>query len=111
MTTVTPQRAEAAIQLKFQNLIGGPQPAPKVRVKSKTASTILHLRSGDTIPCTVTGIDEEGVTFTSKVSDTTFIKHESIKVLELESEAPPVKIAKAMAERKSAARCRMPRSR
>ena len=84
---------------QVQNLIGGPQPAPKVRVKSKTASTILHLRSGDTIPCTVTGIDEEGVTFTSKVSDTTFIKHESIKVLELESEAPPVKIAKAKRER------------
>lgn len=85
---------------QVQNLIGGvPQPAPKVRVKPKTATTVLHLRSGDTIPCTVTGIDEEGVTFTSKVSDTTFIKHESIKVLELESEAPPVKIAKAKRER------------
>lgn len=86
---------------QIQQLFGGSEkrPAAKPRLKSKNAATVLHLRSGDTIPCTVTGIDEEGVTFTTTVSDATFVKHQSIKVLELEADAPAVRISKAKKER------------
>jgi len=50
---------------------------------SKAGKPVLHLRSGDTIPCDVTGMDEKGVTFTSANTDTTFIPHTQLKVLEL----------------------------
>jgi thiol-disulfide isomerase/thioredoxin len=43
----------------------------------------LHLRSGDTIPCEVTGINEQGVTFKTPLSDATFVAHEKIKSVEL----------------------------
>lgn len=43
----------------------------------------LHLRSGDTIPCEVTRIDEKGVTFKTPLSDATFVAHEKIKSVEL----------------------------
>src|SRR5262249_12271919 len=43
----------------------------------------LHLRSGDTIPCEVTGIDENGVLFRTPLSDATFVPHARIKAIEL----------------------------
>jgi len=43
----------------------------------------MHLRSGDVIPCEVTGIDEKGVTFKSPLSDNTFVPHEKVKSVEL----------------------------
>jgi thiol-disulfide isomerase/thioredoxin len=43
----------------------------------------LHLRSGDTIPCEVIGIDEKGITLKSPISDTTFVPNEKIKSIEL----------------------------
>jgi thiol-disulfide isomerase/thioredoxin len=43
----------------------------------------LHLRSGDTIPCEVTRIDEKGVTFKTPLSNATFVPHEKIKSVEL----------------------------
>ena len=44
---------------------------------------LLHLRSGDTIPCDVTRIDEKGVTLKTPFSDATFVAHEKIKGVEL----------------------------
>jgi peroxiredoxin len=43
----------------------------------------LHLRSGDIIPCEVTGIDEKGLYFKMPLSDATFVAHEKIKGVEL----------------------------
>jgi thiol-disulfide isomerase/thioredoxin len=43
----------------------------------------LHLRSGDTIPCEVTRIDEKGVAFKTPLSDATFVPHEKVKSVEL----------------------------
>ncbi len=44
---------------------------------------LMHLRSGDTIPCDVTQINEEGVTFKTSMSDATFVAHEKVKAIEL----------------------------
>lgn len=43
----------------------------------------LHLRSGDTIPCEVLGINEQGVSIKTPVSSATFVAHEKIKSVEL----------------------------
>ena len=53
---------------------------------------VLHLRTGDKIPCKVIGIDENGVTLESNVSDAKFVPHDQIQALELISDAPPVEI-------------------
>src|SRR5439155_11662440 len=39
----------------------------------------MHLRTGDTIPCEVTQIDERGVTFKAPQSEATFVPHDKIK--------------------------------
>lgn len=70
------------------------------RKTSKKSSSVLHLRTGDMIPCEVVSIDEkEGVTFKSTVSEATFVPHSQIKVLELLSDAAPAQIAKLKKER------------
>lgn len=43
----------------------------------------LHLRTGDTVPCEVTGIDEQGVHFKTSVSDASFVANDKIKAIEL----------------------------
>lgn len=43
----------------------------------------LYLRTGDTIPCEVTGIDENGVSFKTALSDSMFVAHDKIKAVEL----------------------------
>src|SRR5262249_9692844 len=58
------------------------QARPIVRRPSSERPS-LHLRSGDTIPCDVTRIDEKGVTFKTSLSDATFVPHEKIKSIEL----------------------------
>jgi len=71
-----------------------------VRKNSKKAGSVLHLRTGDMIPCEVISIDEkEGLTFKSSVTEATFVPHHQIKVLELLSDAAPVEIAKLKKER------------
>jgi thiol-disulfide isomerase/thioredoxin len=60
--------------------------------KSSGGATILHLRTGDTIPCTITGIDEKGVTFESKVTEATFAANDQIQAVELDSGAPSAQI-------------------
>lgn len=56
---------------------------------------LLHLRSGDTLPCRVQSIDERGVMFKSAMAEGGFVPHEQIKALELRVDAPPVKIERA----------------
>jgi len=43
----------------------------------------LYLVTGDTIPCEVTRIDQNGVSFTSPFSGATFVPHDKIKAVEL----------------------------
>ncbi len=60
---------------------------------------LLHLRSGDTIPCHVQSIDEQGVNFTSGVTEASLVPHASIKALELRTDAQPVKIERTRFDR------------
>ena len=53
---------------------------PPVRVQRRTGGRpSLHLRSGDTIPCEVTRIDEKGVTFKTALSEASVVPHEKIQ--------------------------------
>ena len=70
--------------------------APRRRPSSHS---VLHLQSGDTFVCTVTAIDEKGVTLKSTVTDATFVPHAQIKVLELMPEAAAVAITSPKKQR------------
>ncbi|HTK73987.1 MAG TPA: TlpA disulfide reductase family protein, partial [Gemmataceae bacterium] len=59
-----------------------PEMRPGVSLPS-TGQRSLHLRTGDTIPVEVTGIDEKGLYIKTNVSATTFVPHEKIKCVEL----------------------------
>ncbi len=62
----------------------------------------LHLRSGDTIPCDVTGIDENGILFRTPLSDATFIPHARVKAVDLVgglSKSSAVRLSKIKRER------------
>ncbi|MDB5345910.1 MAG: thiol-disulfide isomerase-like thioredoxin [Schlesneria sp.] len=70
-----------------------------VAAKGKQKKPILHLRSGDMIPCDQATIDESGVTFSSSITDSTFIRNDQLKVLELIPDTTPVEITKQKKER------------
>lgn len=72
---------------------------PAAQSPPRNVASILHLRSGDRIPCTVIGADEHGVTIRSAVTESTFIKHDQIKVVELDANAPAVTIPRTKTER------------
>jgi peroxiredoxin len=57
--------------------------APTAPPPPSSGRRSMHLRTGDTIPCEVTRIDEKGVTFKTPNSDSTFVAHEKIKSVEL----------------------------
>ncbi len=59
----------------------------------------MHLRSGDTIPCEVTKITEEGVHFKTSFSDATFVPHDKLKAVELTTVDGPPKLNKSKRER------------
>jgi peroxiredoxin len=67
--------------------------------KAKEKRT-LFLRTGDMIPCDVTRIDEEGVTFRTPLSESTFVSHDKVKAVELAAEtAISVRLNKSKRER------------
>ena len=81
---------------------GGMQAVPgrvvrtTTRRTSKKSGSVLHLRTGDMIPCEPISIDEKGLTFKSSVTEASFVPHDQIKVLELIADAAtPVEIAKS----------------
>ncbi|MBC8114006.1 MAG: TlpA family protein disulfide reductase, partial [Candidatus Saccharimonas sp.] len=103
-----PQPAQMQRQVRVvpqAGLVGGVQGllgstnASTSKPRSKQTKPVLHLRSGDTIPCDVTTIDEKGVTFAATVTDATFVRHDQLKALELVSDAAPVQIAKMKKDR------------
>ncbi len=61
----------------------------------------LFLRSGDVIPSVITGINEQGVTFRSSMSTSTFVAHDKVKAVELapESSNLTVRLSKTKRER------------
>jgi thiol-disulfide isomerase/thioredoxin len=73
-------RVRAPAQLEVKKEIPSPetrtQPFPDKRCR-------LHLRSGDTLSCDVSRIDDRGVTIKSPILDATFIAHDKIKSVEL----------------------------
>lgn len=79
--------------------------APSARAVATTAAQIapedrfLHLRSGDTIPCRVASINEEGVTITTSLSEATFVPHDKVKAVQLIKTNSPPKLAKIKKER------------
>lgn len=81
----------------LKSLLGNARPAT-IRPKPP-GDCLLHLRSGDTIPCRVDFIDERGVTFKSALTEAGFVPHERIKALELRLDARPVKIEKSRFDR------------
>jgi thiol-disulfide isomerase/thioredoxin len=76
-----PQPAADGIAQVIANFLK-PGTASQPQVPPGTRKS-LHLRSGDTIPCEVNGIDEKGLTFKTSLSDATFVAHEKIKSVEL----------------------------
>ncbi len=86
-----PQPAGGLLGQLAAALAGGPAPPVSTRPTS-TLGPSLHLRTGDTVPCTVERIDERGVTFRSSVFDATFAAHDKIKAVELENRSRGVRI-------------------
>ena len=96
-----PQTEEGSPALQIVNGMRsmlGIRGAPTLR-PTPPGDCLLHLRTGDTLPCRVESIDERGVTFRSTVTEATFVPHDRIKALELRLDARPVKIEKSKFER------------
>jgi thiol-disulfide isomerase/thioredoxin len=73
----------AKVIARVQRGLPAPPPSTGLRPLPSGGRGSLHLRSGDTIPCVVTGMDDKGVTFKTPLSDATFVAHEKIKSVEL----------------------------
>lgn len=61
--------------------------------------SILHLRTGDIIPCAEVTIDEKGLSFQSKVSESSFVPHDKIHALELLPEVKQIELDQKKIER------------
>ena len=60
----------------------------------------IHLRTGDVIPSEITRIDEQGVSFKSPLSTSTFVAHDKVKAVELaHDESASVRLNKTKRER------------
>jgi thiol-disulfide isomerase/thioredoxin len=60
----------------------------------------LYLRSGDVIPSEITSIDENGVSFRTSLSASTFVAHDRVKAVELAQQGDvTVKVNKSKRER------------
>ena len=80
-------------------LFGIRQPGTSTVKPKPPGDCLLHLRTGDTLPCQVESIDERGVTFKSANTEAVFAPHERIKALELRLDVKPVKIQKTRFDR------------
>ncbi|AMV17595.1 TlpA family protein disulfide reductase [Planctomyces sp. SH-PL14] len=78
----------------LKNLSKGP--APKASAKRPQT---LHLISGDTIPCTVASIDEEGLTIETPLASAQVVPHSQVKALELVAGAPAPSLKDAKRDR------------
>jgi thiol-disulfide isomerase/thioredoxin len=74
------QRGPAALALQFAQALAEPATSPSTSTGERRS---LFLRSGDVIPSEITGITEEGVSFKSSISTSTFVAHDKVKAVEL----------------------------
>jgi len=92
---VAPPQGPGGFVVGFLSALNGNQPAPSTGKRK-----CLYLRSGDVIPCEISSIDENGVTFRTSLSASTFVAHEKIKAVELAQLGEPgIKLSKAKRER------------
>lgn len=74
---------------------GQPQRVVRKYVPGKVtgkSDAMLHLRTGDKVPCEAISLDEDGLTFKSSLTEATFIPHRQIHALELISDAGSTEI-------------------
>lgn len=90
----SPRRARGFVPAILNTLVQ--TQTPQVTTPGKRA---LHLRTGDTVPCEVTAIDEKGVTFKTEMTDATFVPHDKIKAIELAGVRSSIKVDKAKRDR------------
>jgi peroxiredoxin len=84
---------EAKVDVAGQNSMPPDATYPPVsKPGARPPKPVLYLRSGDRIPCEFATIDESGVTFATKHSDVTTIRHGQLRGLELLPGAPPVRV-------------------
>ncbi len=92
---VQQQQPQGGVLINILGALGGNAPP-----KKKASTRSLHLRTGDVLPCEITSIDEAGVTFKSSISDSTFVAHDKIKIVELADDFPSaLKLNKSKRER------------
>ena len=72
-------RINGQVVIQFEESSAGAQPDSSHELTRKA----LYLVTGDTIPCEVIRIDQNGVSFKSPLSGTTFVRHDKIKAIEL----------------------------
>src|SRR5208337_3080340 len=90
-----PPQGPGGFVVGFLSALGGNQPA-QTGGKRKA----LYLRCGDVIPAEITSIDENGVSFRTALSASTFVPHDKVKAVELAlSPDPAIKLNKAKRER------------
>ena len=94
-----PVQPQAAMNMQPGVVPGKVVKATTPKKFAKKSGSVLHLRTGDIVPCEPISVDEKGLTFKSTVTEATFVPHEQIKVLELLADASPVEIAKLKKER------------
>jgi thiol-disulfide isomerase/thioredoxin len=72
---------------------------PNTIEKPSKYPSVLHLRSGDNIRCSVTKIDERGVTLVTASADATFVPNDQVMALELVVDTTAGSISKTKQER------------
>ena len=93
--TTPPPQGPGAFVVGFLSALGGNQP-----VQSTGKRKALYLRSGDVIPSEITGIDEQGVSFRTALSASTFVAHDKVKAVELAfTTDTPIRLNKAKKDR------------
>ena len=76
------------------------RPQPRRPAPPPTGPLAIHLRTGDVIPSEITRIDEQGVSFKSTMTASTFVAHDKIKAVELAHDEPiDVRLTKTKRER------------
>src|SRR5262249_37153700 len=80
-----PRQGARAVALRFAAALA--RGASTAAASTREERRSLFLRDGDVIPCVVTGIDEQGVSFRTSLSSSTFVAHEKVKAVDLAPEA------------------------
>ena len=97
-----PKPIKARVQPRPNDPGAPPQRIVRKYVPGKVTGkgeALLHLQTGDKIPCEAISIDEQGLTFKSTLTESTFVPNEKIHALELVPDASPAPIDAKKKER------------